>query len=150
MPVLGLRVEHEPSDRIVLTLNSEDEFFALVLISGEDIEEVCQRAALAISISLDDPVVSVHCEVLQLQLLEELLGELLKQLIVFGLIDPEVNFAGLFVDFDYRQRILGIFIRKVMDELKTLTDGKNWEVDVLLVFLLQHIIPDALGHLVPV
>lgn len=53
-------------------------------------------------------------------------------------------------DFDHRQSVFSIFVRPIMDELEALTNTKNWKVDTLLVLLLFHVVPDALGRLVEV
>lgn len=127
MSILSLGVEHDSCHRVVFTFNSDDEFFTIFLICGQNIEEVSKLFPLFVRVSLDCPGVCVQVYIFSLQGIKNVFWEWLEEGI-FSVLEflsayLEIKRARLAEDFDFGECVFRVVIGEVMNNLESLANA---------------------------
>lgn len=153
MAVLSLWMEHDARDWVLLALYCHHKFFSVYSVCGKNVEEVGKRFSLRVSVCLDHPVVGMIKDMVSPHFFNQILRELVEHigpLLHLAVFLREVHGSRLVVDYDIGESLFVVFIGKVLDKFKALTDAKDWEVNPFLIFLSQHVLPHFLTELVEV
>ena len=125
MSVLRFGVEHDAADGVMLALDRDYELFALMRIGRNYVKEVSKLLSLVICVGLDDPVVGVVEQWTVDHFEEEAVGERVEhgRILVYKH-HLDVHLAGLVINFNVGQCVLGVLICQIVNDFEALADSE--------------------------
>ena len=132
----------------MLAFDSNHKLLVVVLVNSQYFKEVAERLSLVIRVCRDGPGMCVHRNVFCLKSIDELIWEMLEQFVLLWIFDDKAALTWFSIDLDDGKSIFMIIIRQEVNELKSLADTEDREVDTLFVFLTLHVAPDTLGGVI--
>jgi len=143
--LLGLGVEHDACDGVVMSFSSHHELFGGsifvdLLVNGQDLEKVSHSGILLVKVARDHIIVCMQDNIIFAHDVEQLFREVREE-IAFGLgVDLPVQRTALVVHHHVAKGFGVVVIHHKVNLLKTLADGKHRECNTKIVFLLLRVL----------